>query len=705
MYLQLLTTIVFASLSLSANAQTTKSSKRTKARVARDRSQLLQISYASSKWNADSRKIDSAYLILIDKKSGKTVQVVLDETEPDSSQFSGFFSLRWEGAADIQPQIYVPPFELRDSEKNYKKVFALIQSNGLAAKPILIKKSEKSRGTIEVFDSAEQANAARVAYEEQQKASKEMKASLPAKAAVSAQALAAAALAEQKAKLAKLALEATKREADRVRLEQIEKEKAAERLRQAQLASEKEKAERRAKAKVASEKGLQAYATSDFVNAENLFKQSVELDPENTQFYFQYGVTLYRNQKYNEALVILKLAKVDPRLANEKTYYMALNYYRLNELKPALASFENVGQSTDPVLRPSALFYAGVIQFAENKLEESKKNFETVIDISTDPRLDEQAEAYIDRIANQMMFRKMAETKWTLVGVLGLMYDSNVLLAPDSAGDQGSSTDTGDMRLLTVGSIDYRPLFTQHHEWSANATATLMNSAKNESAQADPYQYAFALPYSYKGTLGKRGLKLTAKPSSEILYLDPDGTGSKVFILSSYLLNLEGTLVMSPTYFATYAAEYRMDDSQLPSSTGDNDLDANKYTARTTQTFFLDKSRKRSLAANIGYVMNSAKGKNRSYDRVETGVTYTRPFRWESSLSFGVSAFKLDFNQADPKRNDTNYTLNVGLTKPVKEWLIWGVTGSYSQNKSNQPLSFEYDRWSVTTTATFMNMF
>ena len=127
--------------------------------------------------------------------------------------------------------------------------------------------------------------------------------------------------------------------------------------------TEQQKAERRARAAKLNAEGQEFYEHGDFVNAEKKFKEAVDLDPDAHEYYYKYGVTLYRNQKFNDALVALKLSKVESNQELEKKYYIGLVHYRLAELDNALHQFQEIVKSKDSTLAPSALFYAGVILF------------------------------------------------------------------------------------------------------------------------------------------------------------------------------------------------------------------------------------------------------------------------------------------------------------------------------------------------------
>lgn len=671
-----------------------------------DAGRLMSITYGEPSWNTDSTKIDSAFLVLRDKSSGKIVQIQLEETEPDSSQFVGQFSVSIGPNEAIQPEIFIPPKELRGKDKDNKKLYEMIKNDKLVRKPVIWKKNERGQAMIDVYDTREQAEAALAAYQDQQNLAKEQAKSKLVKAVPSKAAIEAAMLAEKKAALDKLAMEAAKRESERIRLEQIEKQKLEEREKAAKAATEKERADRRAKAEGLAQDALAAYAEGDFEGAEKLFRMAVDTDPENKSYLYKYGVTLYRNKKYNEALVTLKLAQVKEQEELEKHYYMGLTYFRLAELQNAQDEFSKVATSGDPVLGPSSTFYMGVIYFTLEKWDPAKKSFETVIDNSQDPRMDEEAEAYIEKIANAMAFAKLRDKKFTITGLIGAMYDSNVLLSPDVPSDQGAATNTKDFRLMTVADIEWRAIFNQRHELSPHASANLTNSLKNESASADPFIYNLNVPYSWKGMLWGKGFKLTVKPAEEMLYMAPSSDSStKVLILNSQYLAVDGTFVMSPSYFATYGLEYRLDNSLLDSSVGINDADASKITARTNHSVFLDKARKEAVIGSLSYTKNQAKGSEKLYNRIDGGVTYVRPTKWNASWSAGLSFYQAKYPNSALGRSDFNTTLSAGLSKPIKEWVTWGATASYTKNNSTDTSTYEYSKFVVMTTATFVTDF
>jgi len=687
--------IVVSPFSYAQNSQTPKKP------VVMDR--LMFITYGSPSWNKDSSKVDTAFIFMRDKTSGRIAQIQLEETEPDSSQFKGQFNVSLNESEKISPEIYIAPTSLREADQDNKKLYELIKAGKIPRKPLVWKKSARGQTVLDVYDTREQGESAYKVYQEEQKLLALTRGKKLAKPVLSDSTLDTARQAELKNLLSKLAKESAKHEANRIRMEQIERQKADLRMARLNQMPEAERNEQKRLADVAAKTAMGFYTQGKFLEAQASFKKSVDLDPSVTSVLYNFGVVQYRNEKFNESIVALRMSKVDPQTDAERKYYMALNHYRLSELVSAMKLFEEVGASQNPVLGPSAVFYQGVIYFTEEKFEQAKKAFETVIDISQDAKMDDQAEAYLDRLAAAMAFAKMRENKWTVSGTLGLMYDSNVLLAPDNASDQGSATDIEDARLLTVLDLEYRPIFTEHHEASAKATVTMINSVKEDAAKADPFLYTFSAPYTYKGIVWKKGYKLTAKPGYEVLYMAPSG-GTKTQQQASPFFSLDNTFVMNPEIFSVYSFEYRADDTVTPDAIGPNDSDASKIGLKTSQIFILDKAKKQMFIANLGYSINAAKGDNKKYARIDAGATYLQPLKWDVTWNAGLSMYRVNYGSADPSRTDFNTTLSTAVSKPIRDWVTWSFLANYSKNDSDVSAN-EYSKYTVMTTATFVTSF
>ncbi|MCB0362967.1 MAG: tetratricopeptide repeat protein, partial [Bdellovibrionales bacterium] len=423
------------------------------------RNQNLRIYYASSPWNQDSTQPDSAYLFFRDGHSGKLAKILIEETEPDSSTFEGNFSIGWVDIDSLEPEVYIPPEGMREnSDANMAKFYKLLSDKKVTSKPLVFRTSPEGQKILEVYDTQEQAVAAKAAFDREAELARQAEAAknalskpIPDEASVEA-----AKMAERQAALDLMAQEAAKREGDRIRLEQIERQRTEERIKQQALLTEKARLNRLAQAKEYSDAALDFYRLGQFKEAEEAFRQSVQLDPENKDYYFKYAITLYRNEKFNEALVVMKLADTNEGMNLEKEYYMGLIHFRLKELDSALSKFSVVQNANDPSMSPSAAFYRGVIFYNQEKFTEAKAPFEWVLDVSQDPALDNRAEEYLEKIAQMIAYNKNKAKKFLVNGSAGVMHDSNVLLAPDNVTSQGSATEEADTRYILGGDLEYR---------------------------------------------------------------------------------------------------------------------------------------------------------------------------------------------------------------------------------------------------------
>lgn len=665
--------------------------------------QQVKIIYGSAPWNVDSTKVDSAFLYIKDSQTNKLVKIQLEETEPDSSVFMGRFSLGWDANSSIEPEVFVPPLNMRDKNFNEKKFYDLLTAGQVPRKPIVFRKLETEQ-VIDVYDTKEQAQAGLKVYQEELKALKNQD-KRSAKKIAADSTVEAAELAAKKAALQKIALEAAARETERLRLEQLEKQKADERKKQMEKMSAEEKAKKKAQAEAIAAEAIQLYKAGEYAKAEGLFEKAVETDPSTTSYYYYYGVNLYRLEKFNDALVKIKMAGDDKATDLEKKYYMGLIHYRLQEIDPAMKNFKEVSSGNDPDLSPSAKFYEGLLYMGQDKLPEAKTAFEQVLDTSKDPNMDKMAEEYIEKILALIQYQEMAKKKIFLTAMIATVYDSNILLAPDNDTTQGTALGKGGLRYLLMGTGEYRWIYKPTYEFSTKLATAYYYSQSANFSHADPWLTSVTAPYTYKGTAFGKGYKFVLAPGYDILYMEPEqGAGTRENIMNSVYVSAENTFVMRDNWFSVYSLEMRQDDSKLPNQTPTTDADSLKITLKTNQMFFLDSTKKRAVIPSAGFVVNNAKGNTKTYDRMELGAMYMAPVhKWKDATWLaGISAYRLRYDAAD--RLDTNTTLTAAFNKAEKDWWSWGVIGTYSNNPSNIEVN-QYSKYTLMLNASFNNAF
>ncbi len=661
-----------------------------------DTSKPISFKYMSKAWNKNPTAIDSGSFVLRDSASKKIVTIQLLETGESTGEFIGQYNISW-GEAQITPEIYVLPKSLAAS-KDQKKIDNLINEGLLLRKPFFFRADPKSAQELEIFDTKEQATAALDAYR------KSHLAVLPPTSSLSSAATPVGRPALE-AQAAANALEEKTRQSEAAAqlLSERQKMEAQEKLRQAKLRQEQEAmaaqeiAQRKEQSRKLGEKGLELYKDKIFIEAEKAFSQASDLDPQNETFYYQYGVTLYKNEKYNRSLVILTISKATEANSLEREYYMGLNYMKLKELDAAIAKFQTVKSKDDKVLSPSAAFFAGVANYQKENFDEAKSNFEYVLDHSQDPNLDSQSETYLEQIANIAAFKREQSRKYFVNLNIGLMYDSNILAISNSQASQ--QTELAGFRWSYGGSVEYRPIYTVNHEFSGVLSLSDMYSTDKKFKAAanfqstDPWLLTVYFPYRYKGSALGKAYQMTLSPGYETTRMDVNQTGTRKVIVNSTVLKTDHTFVMKEDWFATYTGEIRRDMSLLDSS-GDDDQTATKISLGSLQTFFQDQKKTQAWVGEVGLSQNAAAGRNSTYNRFDLAATYFAPWKWDTTWTARLGFYNANYNQHAVGRVDNDSSLALGLRKPLN--LNWAatLTGVYTINSSTLASS-DYSKYLI----------
>lgn len=669
-------TIILVSSSIAVAQSNANKQKR----VGLDTSSNIRINYGRAAWNKNPTAIDSASILMREGSTGRTIQISLTETAPDSATFSGLYQISFQNMQRLQTEFYIPDQAELEKKDGLKKLLARISRGELVRNPFILRRQPTGEQSVEIFDTKEQAREALKAYKAEQTLA--VKATGPVKIP-SDQAIETAELA---AKLKQQAEEAAAL-ADRQRLAQIEAKRMAD-LQAAQAAmAEQERAKRKQQAQALAAEGLELFKKEDFAGAKDKFDQAMQLDPANQQFYLQFGITLFRLEDFNRSLVVLKLATAPEVSAKERDFYIGLNQFRMKEYASALGSFDSVSKAGDKSLSPSAEFYEGVIHFEQRTWDQARASFQTVLDTSSDPKLDERAEAYIEQIMRVQQYEEEAKKKWFLSATIGEQYDSNVLLVADSS-TSGTATNTEGIRSLVSGSVKYRPLFEETREFAAQLDVTTMYTTTTSFQgdqnlrNADPTVATLNLPYTIKGLMFGKGMKFDIGPGYETIYMSIENNETKE-IQSALSLTSSGLLVMSETWFSTYGLDIRQETSKLSSSTGDDDASSVKVKLSTNQTFLVGEDKKQFLIPDAAYTINAAAGKNAVYTRLDLGTSYVMPWKWETSASFKLAYYALNYPQNSSGRADSNYTVTAGLSRKITDIWSTGLLTSYSSNQSN----------------------
>ncbi|MGE3973481.1 MAG: tol-pal system YbgF family protein [Bdellovibrionales bacterium] len=670
--------------------------------------QTVRVLYSRSEWNKSPLRIDSIAILIRDQKNGKIVQMLLNESTIDSGHFTGTYRVQWD-EKNLEPEVYIPKNNTGQLDKPQGSLTAdhsaeaLIRSQKVARTPYVMRKDENGERVLEIFNTREEASQALQNY----KAA--LKAKPKADETVTESLLETAEKAKQSEELVKNTKEAMVRESERKKLLDEQKKRRQEMV----LAMGKMPAAEQARRKKVSagllNQGMESYHANVYDKANTLLKQSYDLDPTNTDVIFTHGVVQYKLDKNNESLVSLDLANDGKGKfnKNERDFYKALNYYKLNENAHALKTLKNLKSLKDPAISPTSAFYEGLVLFKEAKYDEAKNSFQEVLDTSSDPALDQKAEEYMEQIDKAKAYAKNSEKKWFLGMTAGMQYDSNVLLVNSSSPSSSDPSQVADYRYLTGFSAEHRALYSKEYELSIKGRADLMYSTKAENVAADPLAYSLKVPYKYKGMLFQKGFTVTATPGYEVLNLDENRSGAnkdyistipeKDLYLTSYTGDLATMFVMTQDWFTGLTLKLRSDYSSSKAATGDNDPTAFKYTLTYNNMLFLNTKKNQAVLADIGFTDNRSLGKNLTYNKYDLAATYMHPLFYDIQGIFQLAMYQSNYPDKSGGRTDTNTTMLLNFSKPLLEWLSLSFGGNYINNQSTLTAN-TYNKYTITTT-------
>lgn len=679
--------IAFASIAFALSCAHAQEDAR-KVRV--DVRKPLRLDYHSDAWNKDKSKVETSTLLIRDAKTGRTAQVEVTETGRDTGLFLGYYQLNFVSGQnqdpEMSPEVYVVPPSIASGAAGMKVVNQMIRDGQLLRKPYFLRVENRSMQAISVYDTKDQALEAYQGY--LKTGTGRQIVDRAAMAAAQAARLSEQSRARQEAEL--------KAENERKAMEQAEAARIAEARQKASEMDANAKALRQKRAVDAATLAMELYKKDEFAGAEKKFQEAVNEDPENQTYYFQYGVTLFKLEKYDRSLVILDLVKGGEVNPAEVNYYRGLNHLKLQEYNNAYKSFLDVKNANDPQLSPAAGFFAGVIDYQNENYDSARGLFEYVLDHSKDPQLDKQSEAYLEQIANIRQFQEMQKTKFFINAQLGLIYDSNIL----SISAANAPTDLNGFRWMYGGSVEYRPIYSQRHELSAQLSVNDMYSqdkqfqSKTEFQNTDALQAIFGLPYRWKAEAFGKGYQLSLTPSYENVQMNADGEGTRETILNSTVLDVDQTFIMNEDWFSTYNLEFRRDNSQI-ASTDEENQSATKLSLSSSQAWFFDAKKTKALIWDLGYSKNNAEGENQRYNRIDTALTYLHPINdtWSGTTRLGY--YNSNYNEHTSGRTDNNLGVTLAARRGLEKLLFVNVAFTYQKNNSIE--AYTYDKYTLMT--------
>lgn len=455
--------------------------------------------------------------------------------------------------------------------------------------------------------------------------------------------------------------------------------------------SRAEKEKRNSEANKLAARAIVLFRAERYKEAVENFSKSLELNPMNTSLYFQYGLALFKERRFEEG--IFYVGWDTKTLPVAKYFHIGLAYFRLNDERLMTDILNSVKSGKDKKYSAMASYYLGLAAYEKKNYDEARGHFEYVLEHSDDPEIDRQAESYIDRIARAQAAENRRVKRFAVSGIVGAQYDTNILFTPDGVQDQGDNLDEGGARYFAGAQLSGKAVSTEKHDLAVAADAFYMVSPDDRFRRADPFLVGARLPYNYRGRLFERVFGLEVAPGYESLYLDANDDDERENILQSTMVNSKATFLMRKSWISSYELKLRQDDSKLDFDEAEDDASAFKSQIFTNQTFVLDPIAGKTLGLRAGYTLNSADGDNHKYSRFDLSGFYGLKLPvWQLSLVNNLAAYRLVYSDRDDDRADTNLVAGATLIRPLVPWAKVSFKLEYTKNFSNVTIN-RYQKW------------
>jgi len=634
----------------------------------------IYVDYQSRSWNRNATEVDQAFIILRDTITKQLISLEMKETEANSSLFVAVYRLDpSHKATEATLEIYLPPQKMALDGNKIQEVAQMIQDGTLLRKPYFFRQ-ERGLQKITIYDSKTQALEAYRYFVRTGQSSQVINPNLlENKARSQVETHTSESKIVEMAKLDKI-----------IEHEMALQKKMSEKAERQKNIPDEQKKLLKAEAKKAAELGLKFYEEENYKEALAQFNKAIDLDPLDKNFYYQYGVTLFRVDQHEKSVAYLNQAEVFN--AAEKNLFLGLNYLKLKSTELAYTAFS--AAQTDPDIGPTAKFYMGVIDYNHGSYDSARSHFENVIESSKDPKMDEASENYIEQILNIKKYKELQSRKWTLTGTLGGIYDSNILtVSPDAV-----PTDLSGFRANYGFNLEYRPIFTPTHEFLGQISVSDMYSVDSNLRGSstfqniDPQIIQFVLPYRWRGKVAEKVAQIGVTPTFRTILMNADGVGQREEILSSSGVMADLSLVQSERLSSIYTLDLRSDNAMATTNAVDNQ-DALYIGLSTTQTYLYDsEDRSKAWLGDFGVALNNAQGQNQRFQSVSLGGGFLRPGYFQALWIAKLTVTHRNFSQHLTGRTDLVTNATILAQKQISQDLQASAMFGLNNNQSTLSL-------------------
>ncbi|MFZ5563529.1 MAG: surface lipoprotein assembly modifier [Thermodesulfobacteriota bacterium] len=378
---------------------------------------------------------------------------------------------------------------------------------------------------------------------------------------------------------------------------------------------------------------------------------------------FDWAMVHYRLADYATAARLFGVvSQTEPDNAIAR-YYEGVSQYRQQEYDKALVSLQNAGAMNSSV-KPNAAYYVGMCYLGKGDTARARENFAYAADNATDPQTRNAAAAQLKALSQKVRQGK----RYGLTAKVEAEFNNNVLLEPADNEALYSNEDdwvftgllSGNYDLIRAGNFAAGLGYTHSQSWYADLSEyDLIGSRGDVYARYQAGRYRAALSY---------------RPA--YYWINEESYLMRHEIRPSVTAKLSDALRTSLTY------AYKRDNNMF-----NNDRDGH-INEGMLRLIYAIPGGIGDLLAGAGYEVNSATHNDYDYDAVKTELAAKLYLPWRSAVTLAGEGRFREYDHVDSiygvARDDNRYRGSVVFEKDLyQEILSVGAGYTYTDNDSN----------------------
>lgn len=391
----------------------------------------------------------------------------------------------------------------------------------------------------------------------------------------------------------------------------------------------------------------------------------------------------YKSGQFESSLAVLKKLSSETEDKTDIYYLMGLNYYKIQNCEQAEKLLDQVTRSETSVKVSKAYLYLGLCQYIRKEYDKSINSLELSLDTSTDPKQDVQVDKIIERVLQAQAQAEKNKLKYTLGFGVTYAYDSNVLSVAETdrslKGNVINAAAFGSYKAYVDETSTLEPIIF----FSDNITYTSEFKESDYLQSADATQVLISTPYKTKFAEGNNDVSFNLG-----LFFLPNGNERRKLAIESIFFKDNLTYFLDAQNALAVKIVGGYDHSEVEFSNEEDNQTALKIDFSVGIKKFLESLKNHTVSADVGFLINDAKGDDAKYRKLYATVGYSKPQFFKTNETFKLNYYKSDYIKSELDRTDVNYNLTYSLAADLTERLSLSGSLSYSESKSTVD---EYD--------------